>query len=105
MPGFLARADRYGKSKSSPVRDDDEFSAGHVECGLQSGFRVSCHCLSLVELQPEAIGQGSPVIQSIHVFLSGLRAMLGRIQSGPRETNRPYPRIIKSYKENKQDED
>lgn len=62
MPGFLSRADRYCKSPRPPVREDDEFNAVHVECGLQSGFRVSWHCLSLVELQPEARGQGSPMI-------------------------------------------
>lgn len=46
---------------------------------------------SLIELQPEARGQGSSVMQSIHVFFLGLRAGQGTMESGFRETNRSYP--------------
>lgn len=86
MPEFLARADRYCKSTSPLVRECDEFS---VECGLQSAFRVSWHCPSLVELQPEARGQGSPGMQATRVFLPGLRGgRLGWKMGLERETDR-----------------
>lgn len=45
----------------------------------------------LIELQSEAEGQGRLMMQSIHVFLLGLRAGQGRMESGFGGINRSYP--------------